>query len=109
MNAIFKTIKSLKWFFVSTIIVILIAMVLSHVSNKAVSHDTLYYSIMRHDYFWLLVRTCIVGSFIITWPYLIRHWAQKYKLEEEYVQGLIRRRWRYAFWLIIIDLVFQLF
>jgi len=108
MNHIIKMFWSMKWFFISIVVVLLIAIVLSQLSMHSMGENALSDFINLHNIFWLLVRACIILGFVMIWPYLIKHWANKYQWEDEYITGLIARRWRYALWLVIIDVTFQL-
>lgn len=98
----------MRWFFISAVLVLLIAVGLSHLATNSLGQNTLHMFVMEHHYFWLMVRVCIIVGFVLIWPYLVKNWAKKYGWDEEYAQGIIRRRWRFAVWLILIDLTFQL-
>jgi hypothetical protein len=108
MTLIFKTIKSMRWFFVSVVLIFFIGIILSHIASNSMSQNILYNSIEKHNYFWSFVRLSIVMGFVIVWPYLVRHWSKKYQWKEEDAKGVIHRRWRYAIWLIIVNFIFQL-
>ena len=103
-----RLLKSMTWFFISAAIVLLITVGLSHFSTNSLGQNTLYLSVVNHKYFWLCFRAFIVIGFVLLWPVLVKHWAKKYSWSEEHVKGLAQRRWRFAIWLIVIDLTFQL-
>ena len=107
MSLILQQFKAMKWFFVSSIIVVLIALVLS-VATTTLGHTSLYQFVQQHHYVWLMVRAGIIVGFILVWPYCVRYWAKRYKWHDEYAQGIKKRRWRFAVWLIVIDCIFQL-
>jgi len=108
MRFIFQVIKSMRCFFICAGVVLLIAVVLSHLTTHSLDENTLYAFVMRHHVFWILVRAGIILGFVLVWPHLVGHWARKYQWKDEHTFGIIRRRWRFAVWLVIIGLTFQL-
>ncbi len=107
MGFALRAIKSMKRFFISSIVIILIAIGLSHLSTNGLGQNTLVAFIKQHSGFWLLVRGLIILCFAMIWPYIIKSLAKKQGWDNEMTAGMIKRRWRYVIWLIILDLVFQ--
>ena len=108
MQFVFKRLKSMRCFFMAALVVLLVAVGLSHLAMHSLGQQTLYQIVISHRYVWLLVRACIIVGFVLVWPYWVKQWANKYHWDDELTNAMIRRRWRFALWLIIIDLTFQL-
>ena len=107
MSLVWKFIKRIKWFFISTVIIFFMAFGLSHlaVSNLNYSSPTF---IVDHSYFWLLLRITIILLFVLLWPVIVNSWAKKYAWSAAYTTEVRKRRWRYAVWFVVVDLTFQL-
>lgn len=107
MSIVWKFIKSMRWFFISAVIVFVIAFGLSHLSSHLANGGFIAF-VNNYRFFWLFFRIVIVLIFIMCWPMMVDVWARKYDWPSAYIVEVKRRRWRYAVWFVIVDLAFQL-
>lgn len=108
MKIIIYIIKSTKWFLISSVAVIAIAMLLSHLSTTTIGSGALTTILKKHRYLWLLLHAFIIIGFMVLWSSLVKKWSIKYQWDDDKKREMLQRKWRYAIWLIIIDFVFQL-
>lgn len=59
----------------------------------------------HHEVFFLVWRIALLIIFLAVWPIWIRNYAKKNEWDEQHTKKMVDKRWTFAFWLIIIDLV----
>ena len=103
-----KVMRSMSWFFLSMICIIIMAYCLSLIN---LSHHNNFYSevIVKHYYIWFMLRLGISGIFFCVWPSLVRHWAKKYQWDEKHKNFVIKQRLRYLIWFFIMNIVICIF
>ena len=107
MIIVWKFIKNMRWFFISTIVIFLMAIGLNHLNSNGLGGNFSNF-VMNHKYFWLFFRATIFLLFFFIWPLLVDNFSKKYNWSMEYAVEVKKRRWRYLVWFFIIDLTFQL-
>ena len=108
MRVIFRLCRRTGAFWLSVLAVFLIALGLSLCAPTGLSKNTVAHFMSRYRYYWLSLRIGIIVIFFFVWPHLVNNWGKRYDWDAAQRQGIINRRWRYAIWLIVIDLTFQL-
>lgn len=90
---------------ISVIGIIAIAMLVNQLSKQ---HAAVHQFISQTNGFWISMHIAIILGFFWLYPPLIRRYARQHQWTTEHMAVVIRYRWRYVMWLVIIELVLQL-
>ena len=102
--------QSMKWclYFLGGVALLLCLSLLLALFNKVMPHagQSVHDFFTRYAFALLLWRLGLIALLILSWPWIVKLYANMTNLNSEYITKLVQARWRVAVLLLAFELCF---